>query len=177
MSGETPAGWEGILAPGERILWQGRPDPTFTLRGHSFALIFVGAFFSAIALLFIGVGIAIGDMVFALFPTIHLAVGLGLLIGPPVWKTYVRRNSWYTLTDRRAIIATDLWPKGRDMVMHDIGPDSPLRLIERPHPGVHFAIRHIRTKRGTRVVPFGFDHIDDAQKVYDLLQSIKQGTA
>jgi len=174
---QVPAGWEGILSPGERILWQGRPDGRLTFRGHSLGLMFMGAVFSAVALLFMAIGIAAGDLVFTLFPVIHLSVGLGLMFGMPVYGAYARRNTWYTLTDRRAIIATDFWPKGRDMALHDIGPDSPLRLIDRPFPGVHFAMHHHRTKTGTRVVPFGFDRITDAKQVFDLMQLIKQGKA
>jgi hypothetical protein len=174
---QVPAGWEGILSPGERILWQGRPNARFTLRGHSLALVFVGGVFTAVALLFIAVGIAVGDLIFALFPLIHLGAGLAMMIGPPLFGAHARRNTWYTLTDRRAVIATDFWPKGRDMALYDIGPDSPLRLIDRPFPGVHFAMHHHRTKTGTRVVPFGFDRITDAKQVFDLMQLIKQGKA
>jgi hypothetical protein len=173
----VPEGWEGILSPGERILWQGRPEGRFTLRGHSFILIGVGAIFSAVALLFISVGLSLGDLVFTLFPMVHLTVGLGLMVGPPFWRTYVWRNTWYTLTDRRAIIATDIWPKGRDLSLYDVGPDSPLLLVERPWPGVHFAMRHSRGKHGVRVVPFGFERLADAKAVFDMMTTIKQGKA
>ena len=29
---DAPPGWEGLLAEGENILWQGRPEPGLTLR-------------------------------------------------------------------------------------------------------------------------------------------------
>ena len=174
---QVPAGWEGILAPGERILWQGRPDGRLTFRGHSLGLMFMGAVFSAVALLFMGIGIVAGDLVFTLFPVIHLSVGLGLMFGMPVYGAYARRRTWYTLTDRRAVIATDYWPKGRDITLHEIGPDSPVTLVERPWPGVQFATHHLRTKNGTRILPIGFERIAEARLVHDILHSIKQGKA
>lgn len=171
----VPAGWDGVLQPGERILWQGRPDATFTLRGHSKVLMLVGGLFSAVALVFIAVGVTQGIVAFMVFPLVHLAVGLGLLVGAPMWRSYRWRNTWYTLTDRRAIIATDHWPKGRDLRLYPLGPDTPLAIATRPMPVVQFANVHIRTKHGTRLQPLGFERIPDAEAVFEMISAIKQG--
>ena len=51
MSGATaPAGWEGILDPGERILWQGRPVPGIVWRPQQMVTFLFGLAFAGFAL-------------------------------------------------------------------------------------------------------------------------------
>ena len=51
----TPlTGWEGILDPGEKVLWQGRPDPKLHISGvHVFSGVF-GLIFAGFALIWMG---------------------------------------------------------------------------------------------------------------------------
>jgi hypothetical protein len=95
------------LPPSEHILWQGRPNarPYITaahllrlLRG----LIMLGLFLYILARLQMGVGqyFDIQVIVFSLF---FLAVPLDILK-----SAYMRRISSYTLTNRHAIITTDI---------------------------------------------------------------------
>ena len=175
MSDAVPAGWEGILDPGERILWQGRPSAAFTFRGQSVALMLGGALFAGVALLFIGVGIALREWAFALFPVIHLAVGLGMILGGPILSARERGRTWYTLTDRRAVIATDNWPKGRQIRTWPIGRDTPLELVEGRWPAVHFAYEQRAGKKGLYKAPVGFEMLPEARAVHDIILQNRQG--
>ena len=114
-----PPGWEGILQPGERILWQGRPDarPDFSLLLSTRTLF--GLFFAGFAVVWIGTAAsmlwapgtrmpapAFFRLLFPAFGIPFVIVGLGLAFGP-VWRDWrARRAAWYTLTDRTAFVAT-----------------------------------------------------------------------
>lgn len=173
----VPVGWEGILDPGERLLWHGRPSGRLTFRGQSGTAMVVGVGFVVVALFFIFMGFVVGSVIFVLFPMIHLTVGLGLLAGKPLWRAYVHRRSWYTLTDRRAVIATDHWPHGRQLKTWRVGPDSPVALIDRPVPGVQFALDRRTGQRGAHATPVAFEMIDEVDEVIAILNHIRQGTA
>ncbi|MFN3938149.1 MAG: aspartate carbamoyltransferase catalytic subunit [Gemmobacter sp.] len=174
---DTPAGWEGILQPGEKIMWQGRPDPRLRFRAPEFAMFVVGAAFAGMAMLFIVAGIVVGEIMMVLFPMLHLAVGLGLMFGPTLWSAHVRRGTWYTLTDRRAIVATDYWPRGRDLQSFPIDRDQRVEL--RPgNPGsVLFAFHRKLGKNGLREVGTGFEMLHEAPEVYALIEAARRGTA
>ncbi len=115
----VPEGWEGILAPGERILWQGRPDGAI-----DWALLFdvrslFGVFFTGFALFWIAMasgmlwtgGSDAGPplffrLLFPLFGLPFVLVGLGVILAPLRADLAERRGVFYTLTDRAAFIAT-----------------------------------------------------------------------
>jgi hypothetical protein len=175
MTAAVPEGWEGILAPGERILWQGRPDGRLTLRSSGAGQLIGGLAFAAMGLVWMAVALGEGEVLGALMGLPHVAVGLGLAVGPVFWSAHVRRHSWYTLTDRRAIVATDYWPKGKALRDWPIGPDSPLALMPGTPAGVQVAIEErLRNKRTVRV-PVGFERIAEAGHVLALMQGIARG--
>ena len=134
-----------------------------------------GALFAGVALLFIGVGIALREWAFALFPVIHLAVGLGMILGGPILSARERGRTWYTLTDRRAVIATDNWPKGRQIRTWPIGRDTPLELVEGRWPAVHFAYEQRAGKKGLYKAPVGFEMLPEARAVHDIILQNRQG--
>jgi hypothetical protein len=173
----VPTGWEGILDPGERIIWQGRPSGRLTFRGQKPGAMLVGGVFVAVSLFFIAIGFAVGSVIFVLFPMIHLSVGLALVAGQPFWRVYAHRHTWYTLTDRRAVIATDHWPTRRKLGTWRIGSDSPVARIDGPIPGVQFAFENLTGQRGPYQRPILFEMIDDADAVIAILNQIRQRTA
>jgi len=93
--------------PGERVLWEGRPDPRVVFSKQDLYLVPFSLVFSAIAvsiLLTPGSGGAGGDLIMVPF----LAVGLYLLVGRFFYQRYNRRRTRYVVTDRRALeIRTD----------------------------------------------------------------------
>ena len=176
MTADDPAaGWDGILDPGERILWQGRPEDGFEFRGPMLVPMLVGAFFTVFALIWIAAVLAEGEPLAALFGVIHLSVGLGLMAGAPLWQRHRRRHSWYTLTDRRAFIATDVWPEGRRLNSWPITPEMKLTLIEGPPDTLNFAMTTRRAKNRTRRVPVGFERIADGRAVLALMRGVQRG--
>ena len=176
MSGRVPGGWEGILQPGERILWQGRPDRAFALKPqHILSLIF-GLVFAGFALVWMVMAARAGGLFWS-FGLIHFAVGLGLAIGPPLAWMIRRRGTWYTLTDRRAFIATDLPVKGRSLADYPIMPDTPVISDDRMPGSVLFAREMRAGRKGPLPVPLGFERIADAVPVTALIRAIQNGSA
>jgi hypothetical protein len=173
---EAPAGWEGILDRGERILWQGRPDPTVVFKPRHAATFVFGFFFAGFALFWmIGASQAPGP--FWMFGLIHFSVGIGLMIGPIVYPPWVRRHTWYTLTDRRAFIATDVPLRGRDLKSYGISEKTVLDFQQGPPGSIYFAEEYKRTKNGSRRVPIGFERIEEASTVLSLMREVQRGVA
>lgn len=108
------AEWAPYLDPDERILWQGRPDPQMSLRGAESATLLIGLVILGFISWFMVEfwmyhdGPVWGDSTpFGLVLWVIIGVCVGLT--GPVGMKIVRRGTWYTLTDRRAIIAH--WPQ------------------------------------------------------------------
>ncbi|PWE26774.1 hypothetical protein C4N9_20260 [Pararhodobacter marinus] len=200
---KVPAGWEGILDEGEQILWQDRPDGRLRPGDFfGFKLVFA-IFFTGFAVLWIAgarwMSPTDGFDLFPLFGVPFVLVGLYMMIGAPIWEAHVRRNTWYTLTDRAAFIATDLRGK-RKLERHGFEDMNALSLAEgnpgtvwfrrqtssytttTPHrslpgpgvvPGMPGGVggRHRRTRTTTTYK--GFERITDARRVYGLLLRAK----
>lgn len=173
MTEPVPAGWEGILDPGERILWQGRPDQRLVFGGADLVNGIFGLFFAGFALVWMLIAAAGGGF-FWTFGLLHFAVGLGIALGPSLWSMHRRRRTWYTLTDRRAFIATDTRFTGRTLRSWPIRPDTALTLAEGQPPSLWFAEELRRGKRGTFRVPVGFERIPDAPAVMALMRGIQR---
>lgn len=187
----TPStGWEGILADGETILWQGRPAPGIVWRDLINPLTFFGLFFFLFAVFWVGAAFAMTrntgggfGILFPLFGLPFIAVGFYLLIGRIFWDAYSRSRTWYTLTDRGAYTATEIFGK---RALKRVGFDEMSRLdLEDSQPGsVWFSetvSTHAHRRRGsavhnqyrshsqTTVTPVGFARIDDPRAVYRLI--------
>ncbi|MDR5653372.1 aspartate carbamoyltransferase catalytic subunit [Ruixingdingia sedimenti] len=161
----TATGWEGILEEGEVILWQGRPDGRFRLhRADAVAGLF-GLFFSGFA-------------VFWMFGLIHFSAGIGLMAARPVGSWWRRRHSFYSLSNRRAFIASNTPFRGRALRFWDIRPDSVLDLIGSAPQTVLFATEAKRGAKGTETTTrIGFEGIHDGRRVIGLMRDIQRGAA
>lgn len=184
----TPAGWEGILAPGERILWQGRPlarpDWPALLR----AQVLFGLVFAGFALFWIAQAWRMADGspapgalrgLFPLFGLPFLVVGLNLALGPALRPWLAARGTWYTLTDRNAYIATRR-PGRRSLTRHPLTARM-LPALEDGSPGsVWFASEPgpgggawrgagAAGRYGGAAGRIGFRSIPEARTVYRLL--------
>ena len=116
---------------------------------------------------------------FWMFGLIHFSVGLGLAVGPPFVSAWRRRHTWYTLTDRRAFIATDVPMQGRKLKSYPIDAGTTLDFTGGPRASIHFAHDYRRGKNGSYRVPIGFERIADGDKVYQLFREVqsRQGAA
>lgn len=166
------AGWDGILGDDETILWQGRPDGAVTLRLQNLALLVFGLFFAGFALVWMVLAAAAGGG-FWMFGLIHFAVGIGIATGALFWGAFRRRRTWYTLTDRRAFIATDLPLLGRRLKSWPIDADTMLDLEDADLATVNFARETRRGKNGHYQVAVGFERIADGKAVYRLMRDIQ----
>ncbi|WP_235871424.1 aspartate carbamoyltransferase catalytic subunit [Shimia sediminis] len=169
-------GWDGILDDDEAILWQGRPDGALTFdTGNIFALIF-GLFFAGFALFWMIMASQAGG-VFWMFGLLHFFVGLAVAIGPTFYSAFRRRHTWYTLTNRRAFIATDMPIRGRSLGSYPITRSTSMSLQEGPLDTLWFASTAKRTKNGTRTVKIGFERIEQGRDVLRMMRDIQEGRA
>lgn len=185
----VPPGWEGLLEPGERILWQGHPDARVEWgEVVSFQSMF-GIVFTAFAVFWISMAVSMGghfedglSSIFPLFGVPFVAVGLYLVVGRLIHDAFRRRGTWYTLTDRTAFIAVTLrgqrklerYPISRDMklVLEDGMPGTVWFAEKVTHnPGGWSGTGSNRSYRGpsTTREPIGFRRIEAPRKVYRLL--------
>ncbi len=185
--------WEGILAEGETILWQGRPAAGIFWGDLIGPQTLMGVFFTGFSVFWItmatvmsrGTDDVIG-MVFPLFGLPFVAVGLYLLVGHVLWDAHSRARTWYTLTDRAAYIATATLGRRR---LKRYGLDEMTRLdLDDTQPGsvwfaqtiqIHTSTDNEGMPNGRRPritqVPIGFRRIDEARQVYRLLAAHRDG--
>ena len=174
----APPGWEDILDADESILWQGAPDSKIRFTGNLGQSLF-GLFFGGFALFWMGAAAMLGretgiiGMVFPLFGLPFLLVGLYMVFGRFLWGAYVRRGTFYTLTNKRAYIATSTRGK-RKLASYEIHREAPLELIQGPPDSVYFNQPSARSQKGAVPQKIGFEYIDDGRRVLSLLRQIQK---
>jgi hypothetical protein len=104
------------LAPGEKLLWSGRPEPKVIFHFSDiivipFSLVFCGfAFFWEHAALRMYLGSHRPEtFLFVLSGTIFILAGSFFLFGRFFFVFYAKKRTWYSLTDTRAIIITKIF--------------------------------------------------------------------
>ena len=176
--------WDGILDDGESILWQGRPTPGWTPTIPRLVKIPFGLFFSGFAVFwmlnaFEMTGGVTGDSPRGIWNLFWLAglpfffAGLGIVAWATVWPPYLHKHTWYTLTNKRALIATHVPYSHRRLTSYPITTDSPLELEEGPFQTIIFARETRRGSRKTYTVDISFERISDGREVYRLLREIR----
>lgn len=183
--------WDHILAHDEEILWQGRPSGRLRIPpGHLPKAIF-GLVYALFAVVWISLALTIAadttggiGFLFPLFGLPFVLIGLWMMIGIPVWNAILRRNSFYTLTNRRGFIGSDLPVFGRHLFAEQIDPAS----ISTAHHGgltdVQFGWRRqaMGSATGDTTLPAGlrpasFEAVSDPQPLLEHLMRLKkQGT-
>ncbi|QFT97358.1 hypothetical protein FIU85_08600 [Roseovarius sp. THAF8] len=165
--------WDGILNPGEKVLWQGRPDPGVTIAPASIVTLIFGLFFAGFALLWMILAATAGGA-FWMFGLIHFSVGLGIAFGGIFWEPWKRRHTWYTLTDSRAFIARDLPFLGRSLKSYPITGQTRLELRDGTPGSVMFDHEMRRHKNGHYRVDIGFERIAEAGEVMRLMRQVQE---
>lgn len=185
------SGWDGLLEPGETILWQGQPVAGLKWRDMISGRLPIGIVFTVFSLVWMGIASSIvagieGPLfLVAVFPLAglpFLAIGLYMLAGHVVWDALVRRGTWYTLTDRTAFVATDILGH-RKLQSCPLAEMEGLELIDAvpgdvlfgtavaAFPGRVAAVRRSKyrlVRSSTRRA--GFRRIDDARRVWRLIR-------
>jgi len=168
-----PAGWKGILDDDEAIIWQGRPDTDLIWRPRNWAAMIFGLAFAGFALFWMIMAAQAGGLFWA-FGLIHFSVGLGIAFAPPFWNAWRRRHTWYTLTNRRAFIATDMPVRGRRLQSYPISRDTVLAYDAQDPATIHFAHEYRRGKNGSTRVDIGFERIADGADVYARVRQVQK---
>jgi len=170
------SGWESILDEDEVIRWQGRPDGAVVWKVSNIGGLLFGAAFAGFALFWMIMAAQAGGG-FWMFGLLHFSVGIGIAIGPVFWSALRRRKSWYTLTNKRAIIATDMPTKGRVLRTYPITKDTMLEIVSGDPASITFASDQRHRKNGSYKVKIGFERINDAKQVYALMRDIQKEAA
>ena len=175
----TAPGWDGILDPGEKIVWQGRPDARIGFSPSAPMQIIMGVVFTGFALFWIVQARAITShesfpgfaRFFPLFGIPFVLVGLRMLGGDALWHAFQRRHTWYTLTNRRAFIATAVPLRARTLKSFDITPETDIEFDGRDPGTLIFAYE---SRRGTSRKPVGFHRIPEARSVLARMNEIRK---
>ena len=167
------SGWEGILEPGEEILWQGRPDAAPRWGDLKPRRVLFGLFYAGFALFWMAMaggmvwGGPMGGGPFALFPLFgipFLIVGLNVMGGHVIWDAFRRARTWYTVSDRRAFVATNLFGLKRLKGVR-VNADTPMELSGDVPPSLR-----VGPRMGDRVV---FEHVADARDAFRHLRAVQ----
>lgn len=170
------AGWENLLDAGETIVWQGRPDAAVVFKAsHIFTLLF-GMAFSGFSVFWMAAA-SRGGGGFWMLGLIHFTAGIFVGIGPIFGGPYKRRHTWYTLTNKRAFIATNLPMRGRKLKSYPIIASTAISYEDNTVPSLYFASRTRRSNNRNREIPIGFERIEDGPEVMKLIRKIQQGNA
>ncbi len=170
---EPQDGWDGILDTDEKIIWQGRPDGGFFIKPSMIFLILFGTAFAGFALFWMIMASLAGGY-FWMFGLIHFSVGIGIISATVLGGPFIRRRTWYTLTDRRAFIAKTLPLTGRSLKSYPITADTAIEYLDGTLASIMFATKRKRGKNGTYDVPIGFERIEDGKTVLQMMRTIQK---
>ncbi len=172
----SSADWGKHLQEGEEIVWQGRPDVAISLGVKEIGMAIFGTFFAGFALFWM-IAASRGDGGFWMFGLLHFSVGASLVAWSIFGGAFRRKRTWYTLTNRRAFIASDMPIRGRSLKSYPITQNLPIDYLDNAVPSILFATETKRGKNGTHDVPVGFERIADAPRVLEHIRKIQQGDA
>ncbi len=165
--------WKDILEPEEEILWQGRPDTGFAVPRMDFFMLLFGLLFSGFALVWMGIARLAGGAFWA-FGLIHFMAGAGLVLWALGRDTMARRHSYYTLTNRRAIIGLSYpWHK---RALHKFPIGARTNLSYDGQRTVTFGARGRTPRHPFPLRAPQFTRIDDASEVFHLMRQIQKET-
>lgn len=178
----TGSGWDGILAKGERILWQGQPEKGVVWHDMISALSFVGVFFTGFSLFWILAAMAMTAQapfpfsLFWLFGLPFLGIGLFMLGGHAVFDAWLRAHTWYTLTDRTAFIATDVLGK-KTLGTYPIAEMAFLELDDGAPGSILFAhgtLTGSQRGRAGKQKKIGFRRIAEARRLFGEMRELRR---
>jgi hypothetical protein len=182
---------EGLLSPGEKVLWSGQPPRGLLILRRAdlfiipFFVFWTGfACFWELSVLAIflsgGANVAGPGICMPLFGLPFVAIGLFMLGGRFVGDVLARRRTFYALTDRRVLLVTGL--RGQivtavplekidniGMTVHRNGTGT-LVFAGSPERAKFGGITYYSGTTGNSSSPLpAFDHIGDPKKVYHLV--------
>lgn len=173
MSENDP--WAGLLDPDEKILWQGHPTPGVRFDLSQPMSVVIGLFFMGFSIFWMKTAAMAGGY-FWMFGLLFFGIGFYNAIGVHFWKSFLRGQTHYTLTDKRGFIATNTLGR-KTLASYPITAESDVTLSEGTRTSVYFHNKVKRSKNGTYTVPIGFEDIHDAREVLSLIRQVQQDRA
>lgn len=167
-------GWDELLDEGEQLLWQGRSQAKPAVSKYRSWVVIGGAF-----CFLIGTGMVLSypqvSGVEMVFGAMLLAFGLYLMI-PRRFLSRGQRQSFYSLSNRRAFRGETIRSGHYRLVSWPITAETSFRLIPGDPPSIRFYEGRLESGRRPRYHEV-FEAVSDAPKVLKLLQSIQKDAA
>lgn len=169
---EIDPAWQGILDPGESILWQGQPADRLRLEfRNAFEPLFF-TFFTGFSIFWMWGASQAGGF-FWTFGLLFFFVGSYSLVAQHFWKRHVRSRTFYTLTDQRAFIATETFGR-RTLKSYPITRGTTVELSDGAPGSIFFATETVKdAEGGTTITRIGFELVNDFRSVYALIRQIQ----
>lgn len=171
---ELPENWDEILEPGEKLLWQGRPDGSAVWQRRHILPVLLGFGVACLGLIWIFL-VSDGNIYTAAMGLILIVLGAFLGLAPPIMSSMVRKASWYSLSNKRAFIAMHRKSVGRKLAAYRIDPEFELLFDYKDPATIIFAIETRQPGNAAYTVKIGFEQIRDGEKVYQMLRDIQAG--
>lgn len=165
--------WDGILEPGEKVLWQGRPGAGFKPTISHLVDALRGAAAMAVGIVFV---LGADFLPFLVIGVFLILTGFYMLAGRHLWQIYENRHyTWYTLTNKRAFIGRSDPFGNRSLETYKLCPDTMLELVPGERPSVYFS--HEVVKRRDKEVRrrIGFESVADGDTVFRLMRDVQEG--
>ncbi|OSP55672.1 hypothetical protein [Pseudoruegeria sp. SK021] len=182
MTNPQTSGWDGILNPGERVLWQGQPDGSIDLHMLRVGKVLPGLAATAFVICFsyLATRSALDDgpigLIFALFGMFFVVITLHSAGGYVLTDAYRRRHTWYTLTNQRAFIAVQT-PRGKSLDAYPITSATVIEFDGTEPGNLWFATDFKKTRRSSARIKIGFERLHDSHHVNDLIRQVQREQA
>ncbi|MEM7742398.1 MAG: hypothetical protein AAF409_01700 [Pseudomonadota bacterium] len=180
--------WAPYLDPDEKVLWTGRPPQGFLLDRSDLVDIPFSLVWGGIAVPGGGAVMVHGIVEPSLWSTITVPIsgffffmGLYILVGRFFVDRWIRRNTRYAITNRRAYIATRSFRR-RELMTMALIPATPVTLTLGRRASVKIGVENeaaseegfsqwSRHKRGE----FVLEGLQDGQATYQLIRRVQRG--
>ena len=168
---DVPPGWEGLLDDGEEILWQGQPGTRFSLSGVQPMSVLMGCFFVGFSIYWMRTAAGFGGP-FWMFGLLFFGIGLWNAAGVHLWRVALRARTFYTLTNRRAYVATNI-AGHKTLNSFAINKLTPLQFDGGAPATIWFGHKG-RVGRSLTALPAAFEGISDGREVYAMMRQIQE---
>lgn len=166
--------WDGLLDKDEHVVWQGAPNARLKNEWENAFQPFFFTFFTGFSLFWmIMASFAPGP--FWMFGLLFFGVGFYQLVLVHFWKAYLRSKTFYTLTNKRAFIATAVPYRKKTLASYPINGNTVFWLEDGPYTTIHFAKESVKHKKSTTERRIGFEELENGREVYALMRKNVQG--
>lgn len=186
---ETPEQHIGRqLDPGERLLWAGQPRQGFSLRGHDVFMIPFSLIWGGMVIFMVTIGTVgavqqsgPGGLIFLLFGSPFLAIGLYLIFGRFYFDARSRARTFYGVTNERIIISSGLFSRNVKSLLLRTLSDVTLTEKADGRGTISFGQGHfmmawfpVGWPGAGRYTPPSFDMVADAKRIFDIIRQAQR---